>query len=100
MQRMKLFIDTHDQRRQSFPKGITKEALAEFFGKYEAVAREEGVIVLKLHAGLEDGRAFCLTMAPSAEHVRRAHQRIGLPFDEITEVTTMTPNDLLGPAAL
>lgn len=94
MERMKFFIDTHDQKSQTFPQGITKEAFAEFFSKYEKISREEGVVVLRVHVGFDEGRAFCFNMAPSAEHVRRAHERAGLPFDSITEVTTATPGDL------
>ncbi len=94
MQPMKFFLDTHDQRNKTFPGGITKEQFAEFFSKYERVCRDEGVVVLRVHVGFEEGRAFCFNMAPSAEHVRRAHEKAGLPFDEITEVTTATPGDL------
>lgn len=94
MQRMKFFIDTHDQRNKSFPGGITREQFAEFFSKFEKAARDEGVVVLRVHAGFEEGRAFCFTMAPSAEQVKRAHERVGLPYDTITEVSTATPGDL------
>lgn len=94
MQPMKFFVDTHDQRSQTFPTGITKEHFAQFFAKYERFAREEGVVVLRVHVGVEAGRAFCFNMAPSAEHVKRAHDKAGLPFDTITEVTTATPGDL------
>lgn len=94
MQRMRFFIDTHDQRSKSFPGGITKEQFADFFSTYEKAARDEGVVVLRVHVGFEEGRAFCFTMAPTAEHVRKAHERAGLPFDSITEVLTATPGDL------
>lgn len=94
MQQMKFFLDTHDQNNGTFPKGISKNDFASFFAKYEQVAREEGVVVLRVHVGLEEGRAFCFNMAPSADHVRRAHERAGLPFDTITEVSTATPGDL------
>ena len=94
MQPMKFFIDTHDQRSKTFPAGISPAQFAEFFAKYERVCREEGVVVLRTHVGLEDGRAYCFNMAPSAEHVRRAHDKAGLPFETITEVTTATPGDL------
>ena len=94
MQQMKFFIDTHDQRNKTFPGGITKEQFADFFAKFEKAAREEGVIVLKVHVGFEEGRAFCFTMAPSADHIKRAHERVGLPYDNITEVVTSTPGDL------
>jgi hypothetical protein len=91
---MKFFLDTHDQRTQTFPAGITKPAFSEFFAKYERFAREEGVVVLRVHVGFEEGRAYCFNMAPSAEHVQRAHEKAGLPYETITEVTTATPGDL------
>ena len=94
MQQLKFYLDTHDTRSSTFPGGISREGFAEFFTKYEQVCREEGVVVLRVHVGLEAGRAYCFNMAPSAEHVRRAHERAGLPFESITEVTTATPGDL------
>jgi superfamily I DNA/RNA helicase len=94
VQQMKFFLDTHDQRSQTFPAGITREQFAEFFASYEKICREEGVVVLRVHVGFDEGRAYCFNMAPSADHVRKAHERAGLPFDTITEVTTATPGDL------
>jgi uncharacterized protein DUF4242 len=94
MRPMKFFLDTHDRRTQTFPAGITKEQFAEFFAKYERAAREEGVVVLRVHVGIEDGRAYCLSMASSMDQVKRAHEKAGLPFESITEVTTATPGDL------
>ena len=94
MQPMKFYLDTHDRRTQTFPAALDEKQFAEFFAKYERIAREEGVVVLRLHVGLEEGRAFCFNMAPSAEHVKRLHEKAGLPFDTITEVTTATPGDL------
>jgi hypothetical protein len=94
MQPMKLFLDTHDLRAGTFPAGISKQAFADFYPQYEESCRAEGVVPLRVHVGFEEGRAFCLTMAPSAEAVRRAHEGIGLPFSEITEVVTATPGDL------
>lgn len=93
MTRMKYFIDTHDQATGHFPKGLTPEQFEQFFQQYEAVCREEGVILLRVDVGYEEGRAFCATMAPDAEAVRRVHERVGLPFDTITEVKSATPND-------
>jgi hypothetical protein len=88
------YIDTHDHRSNTFPAGISKDQFASFFASYEKHSREEGSVVLRAHVGLEDGRAYCFDMAPSAEHVRRAHERARLPFDTITEVTTTTPGDM------
>lgn len=94
MQAMKFFLDTHDRKTATFPAELDRAQFAEFFQRYERSCREEGVVVLRAHVGLEDGRAYCFTMAPSAEHVRRAHERAGLPFETITEVSTATPGDL------
>ncbi len=94
MQKMKFFVDTHDQQRGTFPPGLTPEELASFLRKYEEACRAEGVVMLRVHAGLEAGRAYCFNMAPDADAVRRVHERVGLPFDTITEVTTVTPGDL------
>jgi hypothetical protein len=94
MQRMRFFLDTHDQRTKTFPAGISKEQFVDFYTKYEKACREEGVVNLRIHVGFEEGRAYCFNMAPSADHVRRAHERAGLTFDTITEVTTTTPGDL------
>jgi hypothetical protein len=49
---------------------------------------------VRVHIGYETGRAFCLNLAADAEAVQRAHERAGLPFDAITEVTTATPHDM------
>jgi hypothetical protein len=92
--KMKYFIDVHDRANKTFPEKISKQEFAGFFAKFEAACREEGVVLLRIHVSLEDGRAYCLTSAPNADAVRRAHQRVGLPFDRITEVTTTTPGDL------
>lgn len=94
MQSMKFYVDTHDRTHKTFPEGITREQFATFFVQYEQAARAEGVVVLRLHVGFEEGRAFCFNMAPNADAVRRVHERVGLPFDQITEVTTATPGDL------
>ena len=94
MQAMKFFVDTHDVRDKTFPAGITPEQFAEFFAKYERACRDESVVVLRTHVDFAEGRAFCFNMAPSADHVRRAHEKAGLPFGEITEVATATPGDL------
>ncbi|HHJ19787.1 MAG TPA: DUF4242 domain-containing protein, partial [Gammaproteobacteria bacterium] len=54
----------------------------------------EGAVNLRAHVGIKEGRAYCLSMAPDAEAIRRAHERVGLPYDSITEVKTATPGDM------
>ncbi len=93
MERMKFFIDTHDVAKDTFPAGITPEQFEGFFAQYEDACQEEGVVILRVHVGYDDGLAFCFTMAPDADAVRRAHERVGLAFDSICEVATATPGD-------
>lgn len=93
MQRLRFFLDTHDRAKATFPQQLTPADFEKFYAAYEAACLAEGVISLRVHVGYDDGRAFCLTMAPDAEAVRRAHERVGLPFDSITEVATATPGD-------
>lgn len=93
MQPMKFFLDTHDRANKTFPEGLTPEQFEVFFSLYEQACYEEGVVPLRVHVGYGEGRAFCFTMAPDIEAVRRAHQKVGLPFDSITQVTTATPGD-------
>ncbi len=94
MPAMRFFLDTHDRTRDTFPASLSVTEFEGFYPQYEQACLAEGVVPLRLHVGLEAGRAFCLTMAPDAEAVRRAHERIGLPFDSITEVATATPGDI------
>ena len=93
MKPMRCFMDTHDQTRNTFPQKRTPQDFEGFFVKYEAACYAEGVIPVRLHVGYGEGRAFCLTMAPDAEAVKRAHDKVGLPFDSITEVNMATPGD-------
>jgi len=93
MQPMRFFVDTHDQANNTFPAGIDVEGLAGFYPQYLEACAAEGVVPLRIHLGYDSGRAFCFNMAPDADAVRRAHERAGLPFDSITEVTTATPSD-------
>lgn len=100
MQQMKFFIDTHDSANGTFPAGIAPADFASFYKQYEAACAEEGVISMRIHVGFDEGRAFCFNMAPSAEAVARVHEKVGLPFDSITEVFMVSPGDLFaGPAA-
>lgn len=93
MQQMRFFLDTHDRKTKTFPESLSKEEFETFFASYEKACVEEGVVPIEIHVGYNDGRAFCLNMAPDAEAVKRAHDRVGLPYDTITEVTTATPGE-------
>jgi hypothetical protein len=93
MKPLRMFLDTHDRTHKTFPEKLTPEEFEGFFTGYEKACYEEGVIPLKVHVGYNEGRAFCLNLAPDAEAVKRAHDKVGLPYDTITEVKTATPGD-------
>lgn len=99
MKPLRFFLDTHDTTNGTFPAGLTPEQFAGFYPGYEAACYEEGVVPVRIHVGYGDGKAFCLTMAPDADSVKRAHARAGLPFDSITEVNLATPGDTFLKAA-
>jgi hypothetical protein len=94
MQAMRFFMDTHDRARQTFPDKLGCADFEAFLARFEQACADEGVVLLRAHVGLEQGRAFCFTMAADAQAVERAHSRVGLPYDSITEVATATPGDL------
>ena len=100
MQPMKFFLDTHDRANATFPAELSPAQFEAFYGQYKAACFAEGVVPIRIHLGLDDGRAFCLTMAPDADAVKRAHDRVGLPYDTITEVETATPGDAFFRAAV
>jgi len=93
MKPMRFYLDTHDRSNQTFPEKLSPEEFEVFFTSYEKACCEEGVIPIKVHVGYNEGRAFCLNLAKDAESVKRAHDRVGLPYDTITEVKTATPGD-------
>ncbi len=93
MKPMRFFLDTHDKANNTFPDNITPAEFEMFFQKYEKACYEESVVPIRVHVGYEDGQAFCLNMAENVAAVRRAHEKVGLPFDSIVEVETATPGD-------
>jgi hypothetical protein len=94
MQAMRFYLDTHDRTRNTFPAKLSVPEFEAFYAQYEQACHAEGVVPVRVHVGLEEGRAFCLNMASDADAVKRVHERVGLPFDSITEITTATPGDI------
>lgn len=92
---MHLYIDTHDKRDGTWPASISTADLNAFYGKYAAACQAEGVVIVRTYVNQQEGRAFCVNMAASEDAVRRAHARVGLPYDSITEVHGVAPTDLL-----
>jgi hypothetical protein len=94
MQKMKLFVDTHDKRTGTFPEEIEKDAFTGIYRKYAQACEDEGVVIVSTMISAEDGRMYCINLAPDSESIRRAHERVGLIFDSISEVSTASPGDI------
>ncbi len=94
MSEFKMFIDTHSRDSETFPQQISPAEFAAFYVAYQQACAEEEVISLNVFSDIAQGKAYCLTLAKSAEAVKRAHERVGLPFDSISEVKSISPADL------
>lgn len=75
------FMDVHHHMA-----GITAEDLRAAHNADLAIQGDESVDFKKAWADPEAGLVFCLSEAPSAEAVRRIHERAGHPADEIHPV--------------
>lgn len=75
------FMDVH--RNMS---GLTKEALQAAHDADLAIQSEEDVVFKTAWADPDAGVVYCLSEAPSADAVRRIHERTGHPADEVHAV--------------
>ena len=75
------FMDVHTGMQ-----GITPEALHEAHQADLAIQDEERVNFKKAWADPESGMVFCLSEAPTAEAVKKIHERAGHPADKVYEV--------------
>ncbi|MBM9619141.1 SCO4226 family nickel-binding protein [Streptomyces zhihengii] len=75
------FMDVHRGM-----KGITSDQLMEAHRADLAIEGEENVHFKKAWADPETGTVYCLSEGPSADAVRRIHERTGHPADEIHPV--------------
>ncbi|MET9088442.1 SCO4226 family nickel-binding protein [Streptomyces sp. NPDC090075] len=78
---MPQYMDVHNGM-----KGITADMLKEAHEADLAVEKEEGVHFERAWADPASGKVYCLSEAPSAEAVKRVHERAGHPADEIHQV--------------
>lgn len=75
------FMDVHRNM-----KGITSEQLLEAHNADLAIQDDERVNFKQAWGDPESGMVFCLSEGPSADAVKRIHERTGHPADEIYEV--------------
>jgi hypothetical protein len=72
------FMDVHRSM-----KGITPEALMEAHQADLDIQDDERVNFKQAWADPESGMVFCLAEAPSAEAVKKIHERAGHPADDV-----------------
>ncbi|MDQ1624012.1 MAG: hypothetical protein QOH19_2430 [Actinomycetota bacterium] len=72
------FMDVHHNM-----KGLTKEDLKAAHDADLAIQGEENVVFKSAWADPEAGVVYCLSEAPSADAVKRIHERAGHPADEV-----------------
>ncbi len=75
---MAKFMDVHRSM-----KGITAEALREAHQADVDIQGDESVDFQHAWADPDSGMVFCLSEAPSADAVRRIHERTGHPADDV-----------------
>jgi hypothetical protein len=67
-------------------KGITREQLEQAHKADLAIEGDEGVHFERAWADPDSGIVYCLSEAPSADAVKRIHERTGHPADEVHPV--------------
>jgi hypothetical protein len=75
------FMDVHRNMT-----GLTKEDLEAAHQADVAIQSEEDVVFKSAWADPDAGVVYCLSEAPSADAVKRIHERTGHPADEIHPV--------------
>jgi len=75
------FMDVHDGM-----VGITDELLAAAHQADLDIQGDEGVSFKHAWADPTSGKVFCLSEAPSADAVKRIHERAGHPTDQVFQV--------------
>ena len=78
---MTTYMDVHHGM-----KGLTADELKAAHDEDLAVESDEEVHFERAWADPESGTVYCLSRAPSADAVRRVHERAGHPTDEVHAV--------------
>jgi Protein of unknown function (DUF4242) len=78
---MPQFMDVHREMT-----GITPEQLKQAHEADMAIQDTEGMDFKKAWADPKTGVVFCLSEGPSAEAVKKIHEKAGHPTDEVYEV--------------
>lgn len=78
---MAIFLGVHKLK-----PGMTDQDTREGFAKYKQNAQELGINPMSAVFNTEKGFAYCQTEADSTDQVREAHQKAGIPLEDVIEV--------------
>lgn len=81
---MALFLGIH-----KIPAGMSEQEIAEGFANYKKSAASAGIHALSAVYNIEKGFAYCQTEAPSADMVRKAHEDVNVPLEDVIEVKSL-----------
>lgn len=81
---MALFLGVHD-----FGTGNSETEIKNSWANYNAACSKRGCQAVKVHYNAEQGKAFCLTEAASADKVKAAHNDINLALADLVEVKVL-----------
>ena len=78
---MALFIGVHDM-----PGELTDDDARKSWDAYKEAVGQLGGNAMHTHYNVEQGKAFCLTEAPSVDVVQKGHDDAEVPISQIMEV--------------
>ncbi|HSX27463.1 MAG TPA: nickel-binding protein [Patescibacteria group bacterium] len=82
---MALFIGLH-----TMGEGMTEDMARQSWESYKAACAKLGLSPQHAHISTQQGKAFCITEADSADSVQKAHDEAKVPIDEVMEVKDLT----------
>lgn len=79
--KMALFLGVH-----KITSGVTKDTIQHGYQTYKQSAQGMGLKTLGAVYSMEKGFAYCQTEANSKEEVRKAHENVQIPLEDVIEV--------------
>lgn len=80
------YIDVHTRSL----KGLTEEQFMDAIKKVEPELESRNVKLSESFYNLDEGKSFCICEGPSLDAIREAHERAGLPTDEVIPVKSVS----------
>ncbi len=69
--------------------GMTEDEVRKGYEGYKESAVKMGLRPLHAHLSMEKGFAYCITEANSALDIRKAHENVAIPLEDVVEIQTI-----------